>query len=104
MHKTSFNKIDKTAICLFCKVNKVELIDWNKRCNSCKAEQKEIDKKEQDLIIGKRLPAAIIKTDDGRDVYVDKFGREVDNPGYNLKNDPRGWKYTGKVKDKKIII
>lgn len=104
MQKISFNKLGKEAICLFCKENKVPLKDWNKRCGSCKAKQEAIDQKEQEVIIGKRQPAAIIKTEDGRQVYVDKFGKEVENPGYDLKNDPRGFKYTGTTKDRKTII
>lgn len=96
-----------TAICLFCGKNEIPIEDWNKRCGLCRAEQAkkdEIEKQQIDMGIGKRLPAARIVTDDGKEVWVDKFGREVDNPGYDLQNDPRGWQKTGTAPKEKTII
>lgn len=93
------------ALCLFCHKNKVPMRDWNKRCPSCKAEQKKKDEEEQRILIGKREPAAVIKPEEGGEVFVDKFGKEVDNPGYDLVNDPRGWKYTGaKRRERQVIL
>lgn len=93
----------KTVICLFCHVTEIPEKDWAKRCVNCKDKQKKIDEEEIKAInmgIIKRQPAAIIDILDkeehttGDQVYVDKFGREVENPGYDLQNDPRGWKTT----------
>jgi|SRR5581483_4298881 len=95
------------AICLFCHKDEVAIEDWNKRCLKCKAkvrEKEEIEKKQLDMGIGKRMPAARIVTEDGREVWVDKFGREVDNPGYDLKNDPRGWQKTGTQPKERTLI
>lgn len=98
------------ALCLFCNETEVLQKDWAKRCKNCKAKQRLIDEQEINAInmgIIKRQPAAIIDVLDkeehstGEQVYVDKFGREVDNPGYDLKNDPRGWKTTGALKKEK---
>ena len=54
--------------------------------------------------VGKRLPAAVIKDDKGNEIVVDKFGKEVKDHGYDLKNDPRGWKTSGAQKAKRTII
>lgn len=89
--------------CLFCGQEEVDLADWNKRGPKCRAEQKEKDEEEKIRII-KPLPAARIVTEDGREVWVDKFGREVENPGYDVKNDPRGWNKTGLVQGKREVI
>lgn len=93
------------AICLFCHKEKVPMKDWNKRCQKCKEVQKKKDEEEQRVLVGRRLPAAVIEPDSGGKVFVDKFGKEVDNPGYDLTNDPRGWAYTGtKPRTKEMII
>lgn len=98
------------SICLFCKKTEILIFDWNKRCPECRAKLKakeDIEKKQIDMGIGKRMPAAIIEVQDNKktQVYVDKFGREVENPGYDLQHDPRGWNYTGiKPKEKKFIL
>ena len=117
MRMPEFNKLkdltlDETgkqamAVCLYCKETEIPIEDWNKRCKNCRAKQKEIDEREKQQIemgIGRRTPAAVITTEDGRQVYVDKFGREVQNPGYDLQNDPRGQKVSGIEKSKKTII
>lgn len=83
------------AICLFCKDTEVLIADWNKRCPKCKEKQTSKDEQEKKITVGKRMPAARIVTKDGKEVWVDKFGEPVDSPGYDLKNDPRGWKKTG---------
>ncbi|HDY90311.1 MAG TPA: hypothetical protein ENH82_19600 [bacterium] len=55
--------------------------------------------------VGRRMPAAVITTKDGRKIYVDKFGKEIKNHGYDLDNDPRGFKTTGRGKSNvKVII
>lgn len=108
MKKISFNKAEDTAICLFCNKERVPLADWNKRGPNCKAKLKveqEKEEKNQSVIIGKRLPAAIINPDAApeENVFVDKFGKETENPGYDLKNDPRGYGIRSKIKNKEII-
>lgn len=59
---------------------------------------------EPTLNIGQAQPAAVVKGPQGQEVYVDKFGKPVDNPGYNLKSDPRGYKKTGTGPKDKVII
>lgn len=95
------------AVCMFCHKNKVPIEDWNKRCEECRKKQAIKDKEEEARMImtGKRLPAAVLEVGaEKQEVFVDKFGKEVDNPGYDLKNDPRGWKYTGKIKQNRTMI
>lgn len=95
------------AVCLWCKKNELPIEDWNKRCTECKAKikhEEEAEKQKIDAGIGKRQPAAVIELTEGRKVFVDKFGREVDNPGYDLKNDPRGWGYSGNLPPSTTII
>lgn len=94
----------QTAICLFCNQTEVSIQNWNKRCPACKENQKAKDDEEQRITVGQRMPAARIVTEDGREVWVDKFGKEVDNPGYDLRNDPRGWNKTGTQKAKREVI
>lgn len=74
------------------------------RCPQCRKEQKEKDEQEQRVMVGQRSPAAMITTEDGQTVMVDKFGKEVDNPGYDLKNDPRGWTFSGTRPKKRETI
>lgn len=104
MKTITFHKKVQTALCLFCKVNRVPLKDWNKRCSECKEKQSAIDREEQRVNVGARQPAAIIEIEGGQKVFVDKFGNEVPNPGYDLVNDPRGYNYTGKAQPKRTFI
>lgn len=106
MRTLTVNKFGRqsTAICLFCNKTEIPLTDWNKRCSDCKQKLlKEEENEQQKIRLGllQRTPAAIIKVTESNnkehDVYVDKFGVETDNPGYDLKNDPRGWGKTGNV-------
>lgn len=95
MRMPTFNKKEETATCLFCKTNPVPMKDWNKRCPTCKETQVKKDKDEARVNIQSRQPAAVITIENGQKVFVDKFGNEVPNPGYDLQNDPRGYKHTG---------
>ena len=112
LRRLTVNNVGKqiTSICLFCNKYEVPIERWNKRCTDCATKQAQkdtIEKQQIDMGIGKRLPAAIIEiTDKGKtqEVFVDKFGREVENPGYDLKNDPRGWNYTRTQKGSRSII
>lgn len=97
MRMPTFNKLekyDKKVLCGFCGESLVLLKDWNKRCDKCRT-QKDIGDRKSNIIIAKSKPAAVIELE-GTDqkVFVDKNGKEVDNPGYDLNNDPRGYKYT----------
>jgi len=102
-----------TTICLFCKETEIDIKDWNKRCPKCREKQRVEDEKEMaqiDMGIGKRLPAAVIEVLDsegnptGQKVVVDKFGREVEDHKYDLKNDPRGSNVSGIKRSEKEII
>lgn len=97
---------NQETTCLFCKKNKVLMRDWNKRCAECKAQiRAEEEKAEIQMGIKHRMPAAVITTEKGHRVFVDKFGEELDNPGYDLENDPRGYKHTGALpKDKPTMV
>jgi hypothetical protein len=50
----------------------------------------------------KRVPAAVIEVE-GKKIFVDKFGKEVKDHGYNLDKDPRGWMRNKKKKKVTII-
>lgn len=103
MRTISTNKAE--TLCAYCHKNLVPIGKWNRKCDECKekAKEKKADVKKTGRGLTTRIPAAVIKTDDGTEVFVDKFGKEVDNPGYDLKNDPRGWGFTKKKKDVTII-
>lgn len=116
MRNPTFNKREVTydaggrmavSICLFCKKNEVPMSRWNRRCDECRqkqAQKDENEKKQIDMGIGKRIPAAVITIDNtGQKVFVDKFGREIENPGYDLENDPRGWRHTKTIKESTFI-
>lgn len=93
------------VLCLVCKENEVER--WNIPCAPCrKARKLEREERKRRISIQRRMPAAIIEPEGamGTQVFVDKHGREVDNPGYDLKNDEFGWKFSGrKPKDRTVI-
>lgn len=98
----------KTTTCLFCNdpAHQVPIQRWNMRCAECKKIQTKKDEEEQRLSIQSRDPAAIIHPDgtEKTEVFVDKFGKETKNPGYNLKEDPRGWKFTGTQPHPAVMI
>lgn len=102
MKTITFNKLQSK--CLFCKKNLVERKRWNLPCEECGKKQVEEIKKESGVVVGNRKPAARLVNDEGHEVYVDKFGVEVDNPGYDLEHDPRGWEHTGRKPGDKTII
>lgn len=102
MRIVTFNKLTKKPICLYCKKNEVEPERWNKKCEECKQQDPEEDP-EAGLSVGQRQPAAVWENEQGEQIFVDKFGREVDNPGYDTKSDPRGWQFTGAQKDRVMI-
>lgn len=103
MRKITFNKLG--AICLFCKKNKVPIEKWNRPCESCKKKRSKAKGTKIDIMIGKRMPAAVLENDKGQKVFVDKHGVPVKDHGYDLENDPRGTNVSGKGKKyKKIII
>lgn len=87
---------------MWCKKNPVDLKRWNKRCDECK--EKGVTKKKSEVEIGQAQPAAVLTDKRGKQVFVDKFGKVVDNPGYDLNNDPRGWKYNGKEKKDQTMV
>lgn len=98
MRMSTWNKKEETVICLYCKKNKVPRAKWNRPCLSCKKKMK--PNSDLSVNIGKELPAAILKDENGIEKYVDKNGNKVENPGYDTKNDPRGYKFTGKQSKK----
>jgi hypothetical protein len=112
LRKLTVNSVGKqiTSICLHCKKNEVPIENWNKKCDECREKQAKKDAIEMaqiDMGIGKRLPAAVLDVDikgKTQKVFVDKFGREVENPGYDLEGDPRGWGYTKTEPKKRDVI
>lgn len=103
MRTISFNKHKFHAKCLVCKRSKVEPGKELRPCSNCRRKGR-THIEEPDLKIGKALPAAVVKAESGEEIYVDKFGNKVDNPGYDLKRDPRGWKHTGTAVKQRTII
>ena len=96
MRNPTFNKLVETALCITCKINPVPLSNALRPCDSCR-KKKAKTKAQTTLRMGQREPSAIIETDNGTKVFVDKTGKEVSNPGYDLTNDPRGHRFTGTV-------
>lgn len=103
MRTISFNKLDEnSALCITCKKNKVPLGQALRPCKSCRKTAGEEIK--GSVKLGQRMPAAVVKNEKGHAIFVDKFGNRVDNPGYDLKRDPRGHKFTGGGPKKRTII
>lgn len=103
MRMPTFNKKEETSICLFCKSNRVPIKKWNKPCEDCK-KKREKKNTRSEVQIGKRQPAAVWEDPDGNRIFVDKFGKPVQDHGYDLDGDPRGYKTTGKMPPKKDFI
>lgn len=114
MQSLQFNRIEDTSVCFFCRKNKVSRVFWNKPCMDCrhkikKAVLTQAAAKVEPVKLAHRLPAARLQLDATRldqaeDIYVDKYGRKVENPGYDPVNDPRGWIATGTVQKKGLLI
>lgn len=102
MRKISFNKKKNVPLCITCKKNEVSIEKWDRPCADCKQKKEAV--KSEGPIIGSRPPAAVLETEDGVKVFVDKNGKETKNPGYDLQRDPRGWKYNGRAVKKSTII
>lgn len=89
--------------CMFCHKNMVPVSRWNLPCDECKQLRKtENEQPTASLPIHNRKPAAVVRPDgtEKTDIFVDKFGTPVPNPGYDLGRDPHGWEYTGKLKQR----
>ena len=96
-----------TTTCLFCHERPVPMDRWNLRCDECRRIQKEKDEAEKrNIAFHNRQPAAVIRPDGTQNttVFVDKFGVEVPNHGYNLDQDPHGWKKNGKQGAERTMI
>lgn len=93
--------MNKGFICMTCGINKVKR--FTKLCENCSEKVRESSNYDNSGV-GKRVPTARIVTEEGVEVFVDKNGREVTDHGYDLENDPRGWKRTGTQKPKRTII
>ena len=119
MEQVAFNKLKQTAVCFMCKKNRVPLALWNKPCDECKKKlreavahpesQTEVNAKVIPFKLGKKMPAARVEKEKTRttpkeDIYVDKYGRKVENPGYDPITDPRGWKATGTYQRRGIMV
>lgn len=101
MRTISFHKAE--FVCQTCRVNRVKR--WNQKCDSCKSKEKFDDSETRMPGVAHQQPAAVLEGENGEKVFVDKLGNKVDNPGYQLDVDPRGYRYTGsKGKDKTFII
>lgn len=102
MRTISFNK--QGIKCPKCGQNPVAR--WNQLCEDCQKVQGAPSKTVGEKLnsVGKRVPAAVLQNEKGERIFVDKFGNEVKNHGYNLDDDPRGYHTTGTVKNKPTII
>lgn len=94
MKTITFNKARR--LCMYCGKNEVPLTKWNRRCDTCKKEH--VTSLQSVVSIGKRQPSAVLDVD-GKKVFVDKFGNEVEEHNYDLTNDPRGYKAGGLIKE-----
>lgn len=101
MKKIAFNKLGD-FLCIVCGEQRVKR--FSQKCTSCKSLGGGDAKKYEGLAVLKRVPSARLITGDGAEVFVDKNGKEVTDHGYDLENDPRGWKRTGTQKPKRTII
>jgi len=99
MRKISFNKIEEMVVCRICRTTKVPKIKAMIKCENCKS-KRTVD---AGIGISNRQPAAIIQTESGEKVFVDAHGKEVEGHGYDLKNDPKGYKKQGLIKERTII-
>lgn len=95
--------LKKHAVCLYCNKNPVPLAKWNRRCDECRAKVEE-KTSTIEVNIGHPQPAAVLEDDNGNKIFVDKFGNKLDNTGYDLENDPRGYKFTGLQPEKLDIL
>lgn len=82
------------VMCSFCHKGLIPANRWYKRCELCKGNNVDKSKSRKVSAIQNRDPSAIIETESGAKVFVDKYGKEVDNPGYDLQNDSHGRDYT----------
>lgn len=99
MKKITFNKAQNVTLCIVCKKNRVPMNRWQIPCKKCRRKAKS----QQNVRIGKKIPAAVVEQN-GKRIFVDKFGKEVKDHGYDLDRDPRGNIPAGKVKSNSIII
>lgn len=106
MRTISFHKLEDTVLCVKCRKNPVPANRPLRPCQECRYNDSEAPQN-IDLgtpAVGTKLPAARVVSNDGKkEVYVDKFGKVVDNPGYDLDNDPRGYYHTGRLKRKGTV-
>lgn len=91
---------------MWCGITVVPVERWNRKCENCKKKDAIAKTKmqEKSATTASRDPAAVWEDDRGNQVFVDKYGKPVKNPGYDLDNDPRGWEFTGTKKKKGTII
>lgn len=94
MKTITFNKAK--TLCMYCHKKEVPIEKWNRRCSNCKKEQSSFLKGV--VSVGKRQPSAVLDVN-GKKVFVDKFGNEVEEHNYDLTNDPRGYKAGGLTKE-----
>lgn len=101
MRTISFHK-NTEAICNICHKNPVPLGKALRPCKECLAKEKTTTEGSE-VIIGTRQPAAVIDAN-GKKVFVDKFGKEVEGHGYDLTNDPRGYNKTKTSKKTRQVV
>ena len=88
------------STCKFCGIGKVPITKANRRCESCRQTLVGNKLNHLEVRLGRRKPAAIVEvsleeTTEKEKLFVDKFGNPVENPGYDLERDPRGWDFAG---------
>lgn len=90
------------ARCLYCGKAEVDNKRWNRPCAKCVKNRAQDNKIR--VMQGSKQVSAIIEDSNGHKLYVDKFGVPVDKHSYDLVNDPRGYKASGKIGEKLQII
>lgn len=99
MRTITFNK--HKILCLTCRKNPVKR--YTQSCDDCKKKRSE-QSFNPEVVIARKQPAAVVTTEDGATVFVDKHGRQVKDHGYDLENDPRGYVRSGQIAKKTKTI
>lgn len=114
MRMPTFTKPELLTLCKYCGKGRVPVTKATRRCSECKGQGEETPG--NGVTLGHRVPAATVKptitkstgevTTAPNRAFVDKFGKEIENPGYDLDHDPNGWGFTGTkpIKERITIV
>lgn len=102
MRGITFNKQNLRGICIFCKKNTVPLGHHMERCEECK--KKKTAPISASFTISEKEPIAVVEHIESQSkMFVDDKGNILNNHGYDLENDPRGWQRNKRVRTRTLI-